>query len=407
MSEFRTIVHLDLDAFYCAVEEQHQPSLRGKPFAVGGRPEYRGVVSSCSYAARQLGIHSAMPMARAVKLCPDLIILPSNHKVYSQRSKQVMHILKQASPLVEQISIDEAFLDLSHKNEPAKELAFSLQQEILQKTNLSCSLGVASNKLVAKIATDVGKSSVKTTTYPQAIQIVPPGTEADFLAPLSLQMLWGIGPKTAEKLNSIGILTLGQLAQWPVKDLVNRFGKIGYDLHLRANGVGNRELTTYREPKSISQENTFSRDIGDKNKLMDQIRKQSESIANSLKQSDLLGATVKVKIRWPDFSTITRQTTLLEPTDDPQLIYNQARKIFLENWQEGQPIRLIGIGITNLQAPKIQLTMWDEVDYEKIAHLEAALYQVKSKFGENSISKGTKKLTKNALTESSHDQRPK
>ncbi len=384
----RTIIHLDLDAFYCAVEELFDPSLRGKPFAVGGSPEYRGVVSSCSYAARKKGIHSALPMAQAVRLCPELIILKGRYKEYSRKSRQVMAILNKATSLVEQISIDEAFLDVSAVEGDKISLAKSLQSEILSSAHLPSSLGIATNKLVAKIATDVGKASIKTDTYPNAIQFVPPGREAEFLAPLPLETLWGIGPKTADQLYKIGMKNIGDLAAWPLNDLVKRLGKNGYDLHFRAQGVDKREIKTHREPKSVSQEVTFGRDVNDKIRLEEQIHHQSQTISSSLKKSNLLGSTIRLKLRWPNFETITRQTTLPIPTDDPEIIYQQANSLFKENWNGKTPIRLIGVGISGLQPPSKQLSLWDKTDYTKLAHLEAAIHQVKSKFGEDSISKG-------------------
>ena len=226
----RKILHLDLDAFFCAVEEQQNPDLVGKAFAVGGRPESRGVVASCSYAARQFGIHSAMPMARAVQLCSDLIIVPNRHGLYRQISHEVMSRLNALTPLVEQISIDEAFLDVSDLPEPAAAIAARLQDTIHQELGLPCSLGVASNKLVAKIANDVGKSQAWSNQPPNAITVVAPGEEAAFLAPLPVRALWGVGPKTADQLAALGLLTIGDIARWSEEDLIRRFGKHGQDL---------------------------------------------------------------------------------------------------------------------------------------------------------------------------------
>ncbi len=225
----RKILHLDLDAFFCAVEEQRDPNLRSKAFAVGGRPETRGVVASCSYAARRFGVRSAMPMARAVKLCPHLIIVPSHFDAYRAASQQVMAHLYQLTPLVEQVSIDEAFLDVSDRPEPAEGLARRLQTTINTELNLPCSLGVATNKLVAKIANDVGKAAARSDQPPNALQVVPPGQEAAFLAPLPVEALWGVGPKTAERLHGLGLHTIGDLARWPEADLGRRFGQHGYD----------------------------------------------------------------------------------------------------------------------------------------------------------------------------------
>jgi DNA polymerase-4 len=204
----RTIIHLDLDSFYCAVEQQRDPTLHDKPFAVGGRPEQRGVVASASYAARQFGVRSAMPMAHAVRLCPDLLIVSPNFSAYRAASQQVMERLHTFTPLVEQISIDEAFLEVTALAEPGDVLAARRQATIWDDLALSCSLGVASNKLVAKVATDVGKSLVRSGKMPQAICVVPLGDEAAFLAPLPATALWGVGPKTAEKLAALASIQL-------------------------------------------------------------------------------------------------------------------------------------------------------------------------------------------------------
>jgi DNA polymerase-4 len=230
----RKILHLDLDAFFCAVEELRNPALQGKPFAVGGQPHERGVVASCSYAARRCGVRSAMPMARALRLCPELIIVSSRHGLYGDVSESVMERVRNLTPFVEQVSIDEAFMDVSELTEEAETIAQRLQITIRSDLNLPCSLGVASNKLVAKIANDVGKiAAVKNVGHsgpPNAITVVPPGQEADFLAPLPVEMLWGVGPKTAARLAELNILTIGDLARWPDDELVRRFGKNGHDL---------------------------------------------------------------------------------------------------------------------------------------------------------------------------------
>ena len=208
----RKILHLDLDAFFCSVEELLDPSLKGKPFAVGGNPQGRGVVSSCSYAARKFGVHSAMPMARALSLCPELIVIHHRHGLYSEYSNKVMDILRSHTPLFQQVSIDEAFLDVSDLPKPAGAIAREIQERVDREVHLPCSLGVATNKLVAKVANDFGKSQVKSGQAPRQITIVPPGEEAAFLAPLDIQSLWGIGPKTSQKLHGQGIHTIGQLA---------------------------------------------------------------------------------------------------------------------------------------------------------------------------------------------------
>jgi len=391
----RTIIHLDLDAFYCAVEELHNPNLHGKPFAVGGRPEGRGVVSSCSYAARREGVRSAMPMARAVQICPELIILRGNHREYGRKSRQVMDIIRKTTELVEQLSIDEAFLDVSANQGDKVTQARALQARIMQETSLPCSLGIASNKLVAKIATDIGKASIQTDTYPNAIQEVPHGQEADFLAPLPLETLWGVGPKTAETLQRMGMQNIGDIAHWPVSDLAKRLGKIGFDLNARAKGIDNRPVTTHRDPKSISQESTYGKDTNDSEKINRTLQRQAQQVTASLKRANFLGSTVKIKLRYADFTTITRQITLPEPMDDEAVILEFAQQLLKQNWDGKTLIRLVGIGVSGLQPPSKQLSLWDKVDYRKMAELEAAIHQVRSRYGTDMIHRGASKTEEN------------
>ncbi len=391
MSSLRTIIHLDLDAFFCAVEEQRDPSLRGKLFAVGGRPESRGVVSSASYAARQFGVRSAMPMARAVRLCPDLLVVPSNFSAYRAASQQVMERLHRLTPLVEQISIDEAFLDVTALGEPGDVLAARLQATIRDDLALSCSLGVATNKLVAKVATDVGKSLVRSGKIPQAICVVPPGDEAAFLAPLPATALWGVGPKTAEKLSALGMHTIGDIAAWPAADLARRFGQHGDDLARRARGIDDRPIVTERATKSISQETTFARDVTDRALLERTLREQASEIAQKLRREDLMGTTIKLKIRWPDFTTPTRQLTLPQPTDEPEVITEAALRLFGQIWTSEQAVRLIGVGVSGLGAPPRQLSLWDVPPAptpEQLARqqrVEAALAAIQARFGVGAV----------------------
>jgi DNA polymerase-4 len=391
MSSLRTIIHLDLDAFFCAVEEQRDPALRGKPFAVGGRPESRGVVASASYMARKFGVHSAMPMAQAARLCPNLLVVPPNFAAYRAASQQVMARLYALTPLVEQISIDEAFLDVTALGEPGETLAAQLQATIRDELALSCSLGVASNKLLAKVATDVGKSLVRSGKMPQAICVVPPGDEAAFLAPLPAMALWGVGPKTAEKLAELGIHTIGNIAAWPAADLARRFGQHGEDLARRARGSDDRPIVTERATKSISQETTFARDVTDQAFLERTLREQATEIAEKLRREDLLGTTVKLKIRWPDFSTPTRQLTLPQPTNEVEVITEAALRLFGQIWTGEQAVRLIGVGISGLGSPPRQLSLWDAPVVptpEQIARqqrVEAALAAIQARFGVGAV----------------------
>ena len=385
----RKILHLDLDAFFCAVEEQHDPSLRRKPFAVGGRPQARGVVSSCSYAARQFGVRSAMPMAKAFRLCPQLIIVPPRHDVYYQVSRQVMEILHNWTPLVEQVSVDEAFLDLSDLPDSPEALARRLQGNINKQLGLPCSIGAATNKLVAKIATEVGKGAVHTGDYPNAIQVVPPGEEAAFLAPLPTEMLWGVGPKTAARLAELGIKTIGEIARWPEADLVRRFGQNGELLARRARGIDNRPVVTEHAAKSISQEITFARDVRDGESLRQTLRGLTKEVGYRLRRAELSGATVRLKLRWPDFTTITRQATLPQPTDQDGEIYAAALQLFDKVWPVGRPVRLIGVGVSELQPTCRQLSLWD-TDAERERRLLTTLDTLRERFGDRAVQRGRK-----------------
>ena len=385
----RKIIHLDLDAFFCAVEELRDPDLRGKPFAVGGRPTERGVVSSCSYAARQSGVRSALPMAQALRLCPGLLIIPPHYPDYREMSEKVMAVLHQYTALVEQISIDEAFLDVSDLPQPGLELAQALQREIREQLNLPCSLGVATNKLIAKTATDVGKGKHRGSTPPCAIEVVPPGQEAAFLAPLPAKALWGVGPKTADRLAELGIHTIGEVARLPEAMLLRQFGQSGREMGQHARGIDDRPVVTERAAKSISSETTFDRDVANLNVLQDTLRGQCEEVARSLRGKNLSAGTVRLKIRWPDFTTHTRQISLSQPTDQDGILYAAALELFHSIWTPGQPVRLIGIGAARLAESAHQLSLWDTAD-QKERRLLNALDELREKFGEGAVRSGRK-----------------
>ena len=390
----RTILHLDLDAFFCAVEENQNPSLRGRAFAVGGRPEERGVVASCSYAARRMGVRSAMPMARAIRLCPGLIIVSSRHRTYRDVSQKVMGILHEQTPLVEQISIDEAFLDISDIQEEPQRFGRGLQVRIRDELHLPCSLGIASNKLMAKLATEVGKSlalqRIKAqglTEPPNALTVVPFGEEAAFLDPLPADMLWGVGPKTSARLAELGIRTIGDISRWPELELIRLFGENGRDLARHAKGIDDRPVVTEHETKSISQEVTFSKDVRDDKVLEDTVREQSVEVARQLRKNNLAGKTIKLKIRWPDFTTLTRQTTLNDPTDQDDLIARTALELMKSVRKPNQAVRLIGVGVSGLGAPIRQLGLWD-MDVERSRRLQQAMDTLNAKYGRDIIRKG-------------------
>jgi DNA polymerase-4 len=390
----RKILHIDLDAFFCAVEETRSPDLRGKAFAVGGRPEERGVVASCSYAARRMGVRSAMPMSRALRLSPGLIIVPSRHSLYREVSRQVMQRLHKLTPLVEQISIDEAFLDISQVPGEPEVVARTLQARIRDELQLPCSIGIASNKMVAKIATEVGKAlalqKIKEQGLaepPNALTVVPFGEEAAFLSPLPADMLWGVGPKTSARLTELGIHTIGDIAKWPEAELVRLFGENGRDLSRHSKGIDERPIVTEHETKSISQEITYSRDVRDDKVLHDTLREMSKEVAKQLRQSNLAGKTIKLKLRWPDFTTLTRQTTLRQLTDDEELIEKAALQLLRSVRQSHQAVRLIGVGVSGLGQPVRQLGFWDS-DSEKEGNLQKSVEALQEKYGKHIIKKG-------------------
>ena len=384
----RIILHVDLDAFFCSVEETQNPDLRGKPFAVGGKPNERGVVASCSYAARAVGVRSAMPMSRALQLCRNLIIVPGRHHLYSEVSKQVMDMLHLLTGLVEQISIDEAFLDISDMSDPPARIALNLQAEIKNKLHLPSSIGIASNKLVAKIATEVGKKSSKNKNEPPfGLTIVPAGEEAKFLNPLPADMLWGVGPKTSARLTELGIHTIGDIARWPENEMTHLFGENGRDLWRHAQGIDNRPIVTEYETKSISQEITFNVDVRDDKTLEKTLREQAREVARQLRKSDLAGKTVKLKIRWSDFTTLTRQITLPTSTDNEDEIFHAAVKLMKIVRKPNQAVRLIGVGVSGLGVPVRQLSLWDGGS-EKSRKLQEVIDQLQDKYGRDVIHKG-------------------
>lgn len=390
---FRNIIHIDLDAFYCAVEELQDPSLQGKPFAVGGRADQRGVISSCSYAARIFGVRSAMPTVRALKLCPELITLRGNYRLYTKYSRQVMSLLKKYTSLIEQISIDEAFLDVTNLPDSRENVANKIQRSVNEELSLPCSLGVSTNKLIAKIATDVGKASAHTISSPNAIQIVPPGEEAAFIAPLPVEMLWGVGPKTAAQLANMQVYTIGGIRDIPEKVLVEHFGKFGYSLYRRSRGIDNRDIVTTHVSKSISNETTFSRDIYDETKLIKQLEKLSDRVSKRLQKQHLAGTTIKLKLRWSDFTTFTRQITIKQPTNESEEIFTEVKQLLISNWPPGRPVRLLGVGVSGLGPPIRQLSLWENdaviSRLEKEKRLQQALFSLRGKFGDNVIIWGT------------------
>ncbi len=385
----RKILHVDLDAFFCAVEEIHNSELKGKAFATGGSPDGRGVVTSCSYAARKYGIHSAMPMKQALRKFPQLIVMGGHYRDYVAYSRKVMDIFNDLTPLVEQISIDEAFLDVTDLPQEAEVIAKDLQLKIYKTLQLPCSIGVASNKLMAKIATNIGKSRHKKPTSPMAILSIPPGEEESFLALLPIEEMWGVGPKSAQKFKQLRIEKIGDILKHPLSWLEKNFEKFSIDLVKRAKGIDDRPVGNYDAVKSVSNEVTFYKDVGDPKHLMRTIKNLSEKVAMRLRKRDLSGKTVRIKIRWPDFSTITRQVTLEQPTNQDSRIYQTASDLFQKKWQTGKKVRLIGVGVSQICNDYQQLSLLDN-SYQKERKLLDALDILHERFGKNAIKKGVK-----------------
>jgi DNA polymerase-4 len=383
----RKILHLDLDAFFCACEELKDPSLAGKAFAVGGQAGRRGVIASCSYPARKKGVHSAMPTFQAMRLCPELIMISGHHAEYGQLSDKVMAILGQVTPLLEQVSIDEAFLDVTDLPQSLELLARDIQARVQSETRLPCSLGGATNKLVAKIATDTGKARSRKDDYPRAILIVPPGREAEFLAPLPVKAMWGVGPKMEAALAGYGIKTIGDLAHYPQELLAAHFGRSGTELAEHALGVDRRPVTVEYELKSVSQETTFDRDTTDLMYLQKTIKGLSDKVGHRLRAKGLCGKVVRIKLRWSDFSTHTRQVSLPQPTNQNGVIYDAAVKLLRGIWEGNRPVRLIGVGVANLDENVHQISLFD-TPTEKERRLLTALDELRDKYGKNSVISG-------------------
>ena len=381
----RKIIHLDLDAFFCSVEELLDPSLKGRAFAVGGSPSGRGVITSASYAARMRGIRSAMPTREALKIFPDLLLVRSGYRHYSDYSHKVIDILRDTSPIVEPVSIDEAFLDVSDMPQPIGSIALDLQKRVMQETGLPCSLGCATSRLVAKMANDFGKKQVKTGRSPQKITVIEPGKEEDFLAPLDIQALWGVGPKTAAHLRQRGITTVGKLAALSDADLKNYFGQHGESMRRRAKGIDNTPIYPESgDPKSVSNEMTFHEDQDDQGNLLKILRGLSEKVGSRLRKAELAGSVVQIKIRYSDFSTFTRQTSMKECTNLDQEIFNEVQNLFLKHWIAGRPVRLLGVGVSTLEKPHRQLSLWEDLGNRK-EELTKAVDGLRERFGKDII----------------------
>jgi DNA polymerase-4 len=378
MAAPRIILCLDLDAFFASVEELLHPEWRGQPILVGGRPEERGVVASCSYAARAFGVHSAMPMGQALQRCPHAIVTPSRHSLYSDYSRRVMAIVGEYGCPMEQVSVDEVFFDATECASAwggARALAQALKRRIVEEIGLRCTIGIASNKLVAKIACIQGK--------PDGLIEVPPGDEARFLAPLPISELWGVGPKGAAQLKAMGIHTVGDLQNAPLETLKFKSGSWALELQRKARGVDSSLVETEHETKSISRETTFVKDVGDLAQLKRVLLSLSEGVGHDLRSEGLQAKTIGIKLRWPNFQTITRQTTLKRPTDSTSDIYQAASALLAAAVKRGAKVRLLGVRATHLAGGR-QLDLFD-AGSEKRARLDKAVDDIRDRYGEKAI----------------------
>jgi len=382
----RHIIHLDMDAFYPAVEVLDQPDLKDKPVIVGGISD-RGVVSSASYEARKFGVHSAQPMVTARRLCPQGIFLPVRMSRYREISGQVFQIFHHFTPLVEPLSIDEAFLDVTGSirlfGEP-EAIARKIKALIVHETGLTASAGVAPSKFVAKIASDMDK--------PDGLTLVPPDKVRPFLDPLPIEKMWGVGKVTREALRRLGVRTFRDLSKLPVKVLEQRFGKQGLKMHELSLGIDGRRVVPDREVKSVGHEETFAQDIEDVEDVRREILALSSKVARRLRRKGIQGKTVTLKVKYSDFVQISRSSTLPFATDDGLEIFSNASRLLLGTEAGKRPIRLLGVSLSHLELPwkEEQLSLFQREDASrKRRDLNRALDSVSEKHGDTSVRPGS------------------
>ena len=380
----RLYFHLDMDAFFVSVEELFEPSLKGKPVVVGGRPNERGVVSAASYAARKFGVHSAMPLRTAYKLCPQAIFVDGHRERYIEYSRKVYEVLQHFSPKVEMASIDEAYLDLTGTERlhgTPLQAAHKLHQAVMQATALNCSIGIAGSRMVAKVASDQAK--------PNGILWIVPGQEANFLAPLDVRKIPGVGKVTEANLHAVGIRKVGDLAALDANSLEQRFGKWGLALAGKSHGMDaggwfDTEVGEGGGPKSVSHEHTFSVDTADTGALDAMLVRLSEMVARRLRDHRLFARTVQIKLRYSDFSTFTRSHTLERASQIDAELASAARDLFHKAWT-GKPIRLLGVYAQSLESNEGQTSLLDEPRAEDWRKTLAAVDKIRGKYGQDGI----------------------
>jgi DNA polymerase-4 len=382
----KTIFHVDMDAFFVSVEELFDPSLRGKPVVVGGRPNERGFVSAASYAARKFGVHSAMPLRTAYKLCPQAIFVDGHPERYREYSGKVYEVLNRFSPVVEMASIDEAYLDMTGTERlhgPPLRAAHALHQAMRADTGLNCSIGIATSRLVAKVTSDQAK--------PNGVMWIIPGQEARFLAPLNVRKIPGVGKVTEKNLNALGIHKVGDLANFEDAFLERRFGKWGLALAGKARGLDaggwfDTEVGEDTDAKSISHEHTFSEDTADAGALESTLARLCEMVARRLRESGVYARTVQLKLRYADFSTITRAHSIERPTQLDTELFEQARALFRKNWKAGERVRLLGVHASSFQDARPQMDLIDGEEQERWRQALSAVDRMRDKYGESAVS---------------------
>ena len=381
-------LHVDMDAFYAAVEVRRRPELRGRPVVVGGTGS-RGVVAAASYEARVFGIHSAMPSTRARRLCPHAVFLPGDHSHYAEVSERIMAVLRDVSPLVEPLSLDEAFMDVRGAGRllgPAPELGARIRSRILDTEQLTCSVGAASTKFMAKLATERAKPRIGPSgpEWGSGVHVVESGTELDFLHPLPVTALFGVGPATSRRLQRLGVETVGDLASLPEAAVIAALGAAsGRQLHQLANGIDDRPVVVNRFPRSISHEETFARDLHITSELEAEATRLADAVARRLRTSHLQARTITLKLRFGDFRTITRSVTRPDPVDGTRDLVSAAREL-LGQIDVALGVRLLGVGASGLvQTTARQLSFEDEPHLHEAA--ERVTDEIRDRFGASAI----------------------
>ena len=379
------ILHVDMDAFYASVEERDRPELVGQPVIVGGTAQGRGVVAAANYVARTFGVHSAMPAATAKRLCPDAIFLRPRMGHYAEVSAQIRAVFERYTPLVEPLSLDEAFLDVSGSESlhgPAPKIARDIKHEIRNSLSLVASVGVAPNKFLAKIASDLDK--------PDGLVVVDPKRVQDFLNPLPVKRLWGVGKVTGKVFDELGVQTIGQLRELSVESLQQHFGGSGRHFWELAHGIDHRAVTPEQAAKSISHEKTFSADIEDPSLLLAWLLELTEQVTCRLRRHRLKARTVHLKIRYDDFHTVTRAHTFSSPTNVTEEIWQAASTLFERLPSRPLRLRLLGLGVSNLcQGKQTQLDLFADDEHERLSRLDEVADSIKEKFGSSSLQRAS------------------